>query len=486
MNSCAVFTVGNSESDPSTLHYLYKEGKNVTASSEAKRERDQLLVYIGGFSILNELSGPSAHKHTIFTIDSKTIGVARRDQTYVVFIKDQRVPPDDMLAALDMVLFLIYAHLPDYRSPSLLNNLNDSITSALNAFLFRFLADSPFALVLLRDHHHIPLPKHILTPILASATLLSHMRTVLHSIGGALIRNGRTIVSDLGPFLTNFVLIKSTVTVFSDLPVGQAIPSKNYISLQNLFFDESLGNLSLIRDRIRKSTNSILQKDLGSTERLQSDGSNRPGSDEDLSLSVLSASSSNSSLNETVFSVQLLLVKCILHPSASNTQLDSHIILALLFSKQTQVSINHDFMGGLVHSLLLIYARLADCTSYTPVYPFATSAAVKISVERTIEAFDPLLPVPVKEAQISASKTKRSLSTYSMTDLSLTGLQQFSSQEVSMATGDSVPHSTVSIYGDRSGQSYVLMEKVNEDGVILKKKPLERTLSISDTLLTDI
>lgn len=73
-----------------------------------------------------------------------------------------------------------------------------------------------------------------------------------------------------------------------------------------------------------------------------------------------------------------------------------------------------------------------------------------------------------------------------MTDASLAGVQQFSSQEVSMATGDSAPHSTVSIYGDRSGRSYVLMEKVNEDGVILKKKPLERTLSISDTLLTDM
>lgn len=486
MNSCAVFTVGNSETESSTLHYLYKEGKNVTASSEARRERDQLLVYIGGFSVLNELSGSSAHKHTIFNIDSKTVGIARRDQTYVVFIKDQRVPPDDILAALDMVLLLIYAHLPDYRPPSLLNSLNDSTTSALNAFLFRFLADSPFALVLLRDCHHIPLPKHLLTPILASATLLSHMRTVLHSIGGALIRNGRTVVSDLGPFLTNFVLIKSAVTVFSDLPVGQAIPSRNYVSLQNLFFDESLGNLSLVRDRIRKLTNSVLPKDLASTERLQSDGSNRPGSDDDLSLSVLSASSSNSSLDEIVFLVQLLLIKCILQPSASTTQFDSHIVLALLFPKQTQVGINHDFMGGLVHSLLLICARLVDCTSYIPVYPLATSTAVNIPLERTIEAFDPLLPVPVKEAQISASKTKRSLSTYSMTDASLAGVQQFSSQEVSMATGDSAPHSTVSIYGDRSGRSYVLMEKVNEDGVILKKKPLERTLSISDTLLTDM
>lgn len=484
MNSCAIFTVGNGETESSVLHYLYKEGHNITNSSDAKKERDQLLIYIGGSSIFTELSGSAAHKHSIYNIDTRTIGIARREQTYIVLIKDQRVPSSDMTAALDMILLLASAHSTDYRSSFILNKLSDVAAAALNSFLFRFLADSPFALVLLRDHHHIPLPKHLITPILASATLLSHMRTVLHSIGGALIRNGRTIVSDLGTFLTNFVLIKSMVTAFSDLPVGQAIPSKNYLSLQTLFLDESLGNLSFIRDRISKSAASVVQKDT-SNERL-SDEANQSKTTEDLSLSVLSASSGNSSLEETVFSVQLLLVKCTLHSSASSNQFDSHIILALLFPKSTPVDVSHSFMGGLVHSLLLIYARLVDCTSYTPVYPFATSTSVSIPLERTTEALDPLLPIPVKEAQLSASKAKRSLSTYSMADFSVAGAQQFSFQDVSVAAGDSISHSTISIYGDQSGRSYVLMEKADEDGFILKKKPLESTTSISDTLLTDL
>ena len=73
-----------------------------------------------------------------------------------------------------------------------------------------------------------------------------------------------------------------------------------------------------------------------------------------------------------------------------------------------------------------------------------------------------------------------------MADFSVAGAQQFSFQDVSVATGDSISHSTISIYGDQSGRSYVLMEKADEDGFILKKKPLESTTSISDTLLTDL
>lgn len=486
MNLCAILTIEGSESKPPTLHYLYREGQNVTNCCDAKKECENLSVYIGGSLAFNELSGSAAHRHSIYKIDSEAIGIAQREQSYILLIKDKPISSDDMLAALDMVLLLVYAHITEGHSSSL-GKLPDSTISALNTFLFRFLADSPFALVLLRDYHHIPLPKHIITPILSSATLLGHMKTILHAIGGALIRNGRTIVSDLGTFLTNFVLIKAAITVFSDLPVGQAIPSKNHISLQSLSFDESLGNLSSIRNKIRKLTSSVVHENIASSDRLQNDRQNQSRSNDDLSLSVLSASSGSDSLNEkTIFSVQLLLIKCVLHSSIPSNQSDSHIILALLFPEKTQVDISHDFMAGLVHSLLLIYARLVDCASYTPVYPFATSTSVSIPVERSIEAIDPLLPIPVKEAQLSSSKTRRSLCTYSMADFLSAGTNQFSSQEVATAIDNTMPHSSLSIYGDKSGRSYLLMEKTDEDGFILKKKPLENAVSISDTLLTSI
>lgn len=494
MNLCAIFTVEGNESKPPILHYLYKEGQNVTNCCDVKRECEELLVYVGGSLALNELSGASAHRHSIYNINSETIGVARREQTCILLIKDQQIPTDDILAALDMVLFIVYSHIVDGRSSSIIGRLTDSIASALNVFLFRFLADSPFALVLLRDYHHLPLPKHIITPILASAALLGHMRVILHSIGGALIRNGRTIVSDVGVFLTNFILIKAAITVFSELPVGQTISSKNYIFLQTLSFDESLGDLSSIRDRIKKLTNSDVHKDNFSNERPQSGkltqsekrSENQSESNDDLSLSILSASSGNDSLNETTFSVQLLLVKCVLNSSASTNQSNSCITVALLLPEKTQVDVSHDFMACLVHSLLLIHSRLVDCASYTPVYPSATSVSVSIPLDRSIEAVDPLLPVPVKEAQLSSSKTKRSLSTYSMADFSSIGTNQFSLQEVSMAAGTTIPHSSLSIYNDELGRSYVVAEKTDEDGFILKKKPSENTVPITDNLFSNL